>query len=146
MIKQTEIKNGLFIFLGIGIFFLLVDSLGYSDNFYLKLFNFVFVLLGVNWTLKHYANKGQNYLNLYVKGFLTAMIGVVLSIIGIVGFIAYQSQEFSLAEYSTTLIPAESVTHFVLALFAEGLASSIIVVFILMQKWKNEPAVTSKAN
>lgn len=43
-----------------------------------------------------------------------------------------------ISEHSTTIIPTTNMSRYFLVLFAEGLSSSIIAVFALMQYWKAE--------
>ena len=46
-----EISNGFIIFLGIGIYFLLMNVLGLADLFYLRTLNVFFIFYGVNRTM-----------------------------------------------------------------------------------------------
>jgi hypothetical protein len=137
LLKQTAIKNGLLIWLLLGFYFLLIDSLGYSDIAYLKIFNIMAILLGVNMTLKHYAKKGAHFGMLIRKGLQTAFIGVGLAIVGLLVYFEILLGGVDIASYSTTLIPTSSLSQYVFALFAEGISSAVIVVFVLLQFWKN---------
>jgi len=48
---SKEFTNGFIIFFGIALYFLFVKAIGYGDKAYLRLFNTVFVLYGVNRTI-----------------------------------------------------------------------------------------------
>ena len=47
-----ELVNGFIIFIGIGLYFLLMEFLGLADMYFLRLFNILFVFYGTNKTLK----------------------------------------------------------------------------------------------
>jgi hypothetical protein len=137
LLKQTAIKNGLLIWLLLGFYFLLIDSLGLSDVAYLKIVNILAILIGVNFTLRHFAKKGVDYGVLFGKGIKTSFIGVGLAILGLVFYFEVLLGGVDISQYSTTIIPTTSLSQYVLALFAEGIASAVIVVFVLLQYWKN---------
>jgi hypothetical protein len=62
MKNQIEIKNGLLIFMGIAVFFMLMDFLGLAGENYLRIFNAFIVLYGINKTIKsNYQNGINNY-------------------------------------------------------------------------------------
>lgn len=133
---KEEYKNGFIIFLLLGLFFLIIDLAGLSDVAYLRVVNIAFILFGVNLTLKQLSEKKENYLKLFTSGMITALFGIVLSLIGL--FIYMQITGAEISEYSTTIIPTTNMSRYFLVLFAEGLSSSIIAVFALMQYWKAE--------
>ena len=137
LLRQTTVKYGLLIWLLLGFYFLLIDSIGMADVAYLKIVNIVVVLFGVNLTLRHFARKGVSYGQLFVKGFSTAIIGIGLALIGLVFYFEVLLGGVAISEYSTTIIPTASLSQYVLALFAEGIASAVIAVFVLLQYWKN---------
>ena len=63
MKNQVEIKNGILIFVGIGLFFLLMDLLGLADKNYLRILNAFIVLFGIMKTIKsNYSNGTNEYL------------------------------------------------------------------------------------
>ena len=142
IMQRTDVKHGIFVFLMIGLFFLIIDALGLSHIDYLKLVNIIFVFIGVNWTLKNYAKKGGNYLRLFSAGLVTALVGVGLSILGLFIYLEWILSSYNLADYSNTMIPSTTLSQYILALFAEGLSSSIIIVFGLLQYWKNRQNLT----
>lgn len=137
MIKaKEEYKNGFLIFLLLGLFFLIMDFAGLSDVAYLRVVNIAFILYGVNLTLKHLFEKKANYLKMFASGMMTALFGILLSLVGL--FVYMQLSGAEVADYSTTTIPTTTMSRYFLVLFAEGLSSSIIAVFTLMQYWKSQ--------
>jgi len=82
-----ELLNGGIIFIGIGAYFLLMNALGYADLFYLRLLNVFFVFYGVNRTIEMNINEGKkNFVDNAVSAMITSLIGVFLSIIGLVTY------------------------------------------------------------
>ena len=136
---QRELKNAILIFLGIGIYFLAMDSLGFADIYYLRLLNIFIVLYFVNQTIKYNIKDGKNdYLqNIFAAAF-TSIIGVFLSIIGLYIYINYKGGEAYIHTLSDIFLTGSkpSVTQYCLGLLFEGIASSMIATFILMQYWK----------
>ena len=136
-----EIINGIYIFLLVGIFFMSMEALGLSDNMYLRLLNILFVFVFVNRTVKQKVNSGEiSFLSNFGSAILTGFVGVFLSIIGLTVYIFFIKG----IDYITQLAPSiitsgaeVSLTQYCFALFAEGLSSSMIVAFMIMQYWKN---------
>ena len=139
MKNTIELKNGIFIFLGIGIFFLLIDFLGLADKNYLRILNAFIVLYRKNSTIKFNLNNGTtDYLENLVSGFKTGIIGVLLGIIGLIIFIYIKGGEIYLSKLSDTFFFGKdnNIIKYCSVLFFEGIASSLIGSFTLMQYWK----------
>lgn len=139
MKNTIEFKNGLIIFLGIGIFFLLMDFLGLTDKNYLRILNAFIVLYGINSTIKSNLNNSKNdYFENLVSGFKTGIIGVFLGIIGLIIFIYIKGGESYLNKLSDTFFFGKdnNIIKYCSVLFFEGIASSLIGSFTLMQYWK----------
>ena len=141
MFKSREFRNGTIIFVGIGIYFLLMEMLGLSNHFYLRILNVFIVLYGTNRTIKANIYEGQNdYLFNLTSGAMTAFIGVILSVIALNIYIHLRGG----AEYIKTLSEAflfggsPSIYQYCAGLLFEGLASSAIGAFTLMQYWKGK--------
>ncbi|VXB38827.1 conserved membrane hypothetical protein [Flavobacterium sp. 9AF] len=140
MKNSIEIKNGFLIFLGIGLFFLIMDVLGFADKNYLRIFNAVIVLYGINKTIRFNLNHGHSdYLENLISGFKTGVIGVVLGIIGLIIFIYLKGGESYLSKLSDTFffVGKTNIIKYSTALLFEGIASSLIGSFALMQYWKD---------
>jgi hypothetical protein len=140
MKNNIELKNGIVIFLGIGIFFLLMDFLGLADKNYLRILNAFIVLYGINETIKTNSKAGKTgYLENLVSGFKTGVIGVFLGIVGLIVFIYIKGGESYLDRLSNTFFFGEdnNIIKYCSILFFEGIASSLIGSFTLMQYWKD---------
>jgi hypothetical protein len=134
-----EIKNGIFIFLGIGAFFLMMDLLGMADKNYLRILNAFIVLYGILKTIKFNIKNGKTeYLENLVSGFVTGILGVVLGIIALIVFVYIKGGETYLATLSDTFFFTgnTNIIKYCSVLFFEGIASSLIGSFLLMQYWK----------
>ena len=141
---RPEVQNGIMLFFFIGLFFILVDLIGFADNIWLRTLNIFFVFYFVNRTVKYYVEEGKNdFLSNIGAAVITSIIGVVLSVFGFIIYIKLFRGDAYLAELSEPLIGAGeelSLSQYSFALFAEGIASSVIVAFILNQWWKNKGA------
>ena len=140
MKNNIELRNGIVIFLGIGIFFLLMDFLGLADKNYLRILNAFIVLYGINETIKTNIKVGKtDYLENLVSGFKTGVIGVFLGIVGLIVFIYIKGGESYLDKLSDTFFFGEdnNIIKYCSILFFEGIASSLIGSFTLMQYWKD---------
>ncbi|SEP75892.1 hypothetical protein [Flavobacterium urocaniciphilum] len=147
MKNQNEIKNGVLIFIGIGLFFLLMDLFGLADKNYLRILNAFIVLFGISKTIKsNYSNGITDYLENLVSGFKTGIIGVFLGIVGLIVFVYIKGGETYLATLSDTFFftGKTNLVKYCAVLFFEGVASSLIGSFALMQYWKDVPAVSKK--
>jgi hypothetical protein len=144
MLKQTNaITNGFIIFLLIGVYFVLLELLGLTDNFYLRFVNFIFVIYGVNSTLKKASRASKTYIQRLIAGVTTVFISITLSALSL--FLYLIAFDPNISAYGMTLIPAETDLAFASVIFVEGFTSSMMVVFILLQYWKNEvekPAIS----
>lgn len=143
--KANAIKNGLLIFVLVGVYFVILELLGLTDNIFLKFINFAFVLIGVNNTLKNTAKQGGTYLNKLVGGIATVFTGILLSAIALfIYLIVNESSDIS--AYAMTLIPAETNFEFAAIIFVEGFTSSLMIVFIMLQYWKNVNVPSDEAH
>ncbi|MBL4706224.1 MAG: hypothetical protein JKY54_16980 [Flavobacteriales bacterium] len=142
---KLEIANGLIIFGLLGSYFIILDFFGLTDNLYLRMVNIAFVYYGVNRCIKHRTEEGTHeYLRCFGAGALTSFIGVFLSIAGLGIYLTV----FRGVDYLTELAPgllaagdAPNIFDFCVALLIEGLASSVVLSFIIMQRWKKEENV-----
>jgi len=134
--KANAIKNGLLIFVLVGVYFVILELLGLTDNIFLKFVNFAFVLIGVNNTLKNTAKQGGTYLNKLVAGIATVFTGILLSAIALFIYLSV-NESSDISAYAMTLIPADTNLEFAAIIFVEGFTSSLMIVFITLQYWKN---------
>lgn len=140
MKNVTELRNGFIIFLGIGLFFLAMDFFGLSDKNYLRALNAFIVIYGINKTIKMNLNNGiTDYLENFISGFKTGIIGVFLGIIGLIIYTYIKGGESYLSTLSNTFffLGKTNIIMYCSVLFFEGVASSLIGSFVLMQYWKD---------
>lgn len=138
---SKELKNGFLIFIGIGIFFLLMETFGLSNLYFLRLFNVVIVVYGLNRTIKANINEGnKNFLTNFVSAGLTGAIGVILSIIALSIYISLRGGAEYLSRLSESFIYGKTtnVAEYCMVLSLEGMASVLIVVFATIQYWKTK--------
>lgn len=132
---KKEIKNGYYIFISIGIYFLLMELLGLSNLFYLRLLNTVFIVYAVNDTLKsRIAHGKKNFVTNAVAAMVTSLVGVSLSILGLLIYSYMRGGEEFIHNLSETFLFGghPSINMYCLTLFFEGIASSVIVTMLLM--------------
>lgn len=147
--------NGFLIFVGIALFFLLMEMVGLSNQIYLRLVNFIFVIWGVNKTIKsNYHEHIYGYFTNLTSGIFTAIVSLVLGIFSFIAYVEYKGASHGganeyLQNYAAAYIfggGEPSLYQFVSALTIEGLAASIIVSFALMQYWKDKVEKINKVD
>ena len=134
------VKNAFLIYTGIVIFFIIMKLLGLDNVSELRFLNFIFVLWGVNNAIKTNIdfNNDSLYINNFSLGIATSVIGVAFTIIGLMIYVGFIQPSFmSVLENSSFWGKELSLTMVVFALAIEGIASSVICSFILMQFYKN---------
>ena len=136
MKNKTVLQNAFLIFLGIGLFFLLMDFLGLASKNYLRSLNAFIVLYGIHKTIKYNYDKGKmDYFENLFSGFITWVLGVFLGIVGLIAFIYIKGGESYLTTLSDTFVFVGKINiiQYCGVLFFEGVASSLIGAFVLMQ-------------
>jgi hypothetical protein len=135
-----ELLNGGIIFAGIACYFLLINALGYADLFYLRIVNVFFVFYGVNKTIEMNVAEGKKtFITNALSAMITSLIGVFLSIIGLVIYSYMQGGDSYVKSLSKTFLFGgnPSVNTYSICLLFEGIASSVIVTMLLMLYWNN---------
>lgn len=138
---SKEFYNGVIIFIGIALYFLLTEALHLSNVYFLRLFNIVFVYYGVNRTLKsNFAEGKTNFADNAISALVTSLTGVFLSISGLVAYIYYKGGDNYIKTLSDTLlfVGSPSVMTYNISLLFEGIVSAVIVTFSLMLFWKKK--------
>jgi hypothetical protein len=133
-----ELYNGCIIFIGIGLYFISMEALGLANLFYLRLLNVLFVFYGTNRTLKSNFAEGKIvFVSNAVSALLTSLIGVFLSIVGLVAYSFAKGGDLYVKTLSETLLFGgnPSVMTYSISIFFEGIVSAVIVSFILMLYW-----------
>jgi hypothetical protein len=147
---KRELINGFIIYIGIGIYFLIIEYLGLADEFFLRILNLFIVGFGINLTLKQNANVGvRGYFTNLISGIITSMFGAVLSVGSLLFYISYKGGD----EYLQTLSKGflfgggdVNISYYCIGLLFESVASSVIITFVLMQYWKNKVETINEVN
>lgn len=130
-----ELTNGLLIFLGIGIYFFAMNLLGLADVFYLRFLNVVFVIYGVNKTIvSNLAEGKKEFLPNALSALTTSIIGVFLSVLGLLTYSYLKGGESYIQSLSKTILFGgnPSINTYCIGLLFEGVASSAVITLILM--------------
>ena len=117
-----------------------MNLVGLSDVFYLRLFNTLFVLYGVNRTIMMNIHDGEVFLANNAKSAMkTSLIGVFLSIIGLIIFSYLQGGDQYVQSLSKTFLFGgnPSVMTYSICLLFEGIASTVVVTMLLLLYWNN---------
>lgn len=138
---STEFKYGILIFLGIGIYFLLMEAFGLSNLYFLRILNVFIVIYGLNLAIKTNLKNGKlGYLPNLISSALTGFIGIGLGIIGLVSYLKIRGGEQYMKQLSEAFLfgGEPSIAEYSFGLFIEGIASVLIVAFINMQYWRTK--------
>lgn len=138
---SKEVFNGVTIFVGISVYFLLMNALGFADVFYLRLLNILFVFYGVNKTIQMNIAEGKKtFVSNAVSAMMTSLIGVVLSVVGLIIYSYMKGGDNYVQSLSETFLfggnPA--IETYCISLFFEGVASSVVVTLFAMLYWNNQ--------
>jgi len=131
---KKEFKNGYFIFITVGTYFLLMELLGLSHLFYLRLLNILFIIYAVNDTLQSRIRHGKNnFVRNASAAMTTAFIGVLLCTAGLYIYVSLRGTEIVKNLSETFLFGGDpSLNMYCLTLFFEGIASSVIITMLLL--------------
>ncbi|MDY0781664.1 hypothetical protein [Tenacibaculum sp. IB213877] len=139
-------KNAGLIFTGIVIFFFVMKLLGLDNVSELRFLNFVFVLWGVNNAIKSNIelNHDNLYLNNFSVGIATSVVGVGFTILGLLLYVGFLQPSFmQVLENSSFWGSKLTLPLVIFALAIEGIASSVMCSFVLMQYYKNYKAASN---
>jgi len=137
---STEFHNGGVIFFTIGVYFLLMNALGFADVFYLRLFNVLFVFYGANRTIQmNLAAEKKNFVFNAVSVMMTSLIGIFLSILGLIIYSYIKGGDAYVQSLSETFLFGgnPSIITYSISLLFEGIASCVIVTLLVMLYWNN---------
>jgi hypothetical protein len=133
-----ELLNGFFIFIGIAIYFILIEALGLADLFYLRAFNALIVIYGTHRTLQlNFAEGNKDFVSNLASALLTSLSGVFFSIVGLVAYSYIKGGDAYVQSLSNTFLfgGKTSVMNYSISLLFEGIASAVIISFILILYW-----------
>jgi hypothetical protein len=138
------IYNGFLIFIGIAIYFLIINLIGFADNSFLRLFNSIFVIYGVYKTLAmNIQNGNDDMVNNAKSGLTTSIVGVGLSVIGLIIYSYLQGGDIYVQQLSKTLLFGgnPSVIVYSICLLFEGIASSVVITLMSLLYFSNKYVV-----
>lgn len=138
--KRIILTQGVKIFILIGVFFLIMKIFNLEHITELRLLNFVFVFWGVNEAIKKNIKMNMNtkYLSNLSIGYMTASLAVILTAASSLVYLFYIDPAFLMQTHSMNLWGSNLTPPLIsFAILIEGLASSMICSFVLMQYWKN---------
>jgi hypothetical protein len=139
---KREFANGFLIFIAIGGYFLLMEVLGLSDIFYLRILNLFIVLYGINRTITGNIKDGvSGYLPNLISAFVTGMIGAILGIIALLVYIPYKGGTAYLEKLSEGFLfggGTVSTPQYCIGLLFESSAATMIIAFCMMQYYKSK--------
>lgn len=141
MTRSTEIKNGIIIFIGMVLYFLLMDVLGLSKYYYLRILNVFIILYGLNRTIKHNLSIGKTkYITNMISCVLTGLIGTVLSLLVLMITLSLKDNGAYLTHLSDAFKMANEVTEaeYIFGLLIQAVATVVVVSLIFMQYWKTK--------
>lgn len=137
---SKEVFNGAIIFIGIGVYFLLMNALGLANVFYLRLLNIIFVYYGVNKTIQMNIAEGKKtFVSNAISAMTTSLVGVVLSVVGLIVYSYMKGGDNYVQSLSEIFLFGgnPSVVTYSICLLFEGVASSVIVTLFAMLYWNN---------
>ena len=147
---KREFLNGFLIFLGIGIYFIILEMAGLSNIFYLRLLNVAIVVWGVNRKIKGNVEAGvRGYFTYFIAAVMTSMIGAILSIACLLLYIEIKGGEEYLKNLAENFIfggGEVTIQQYCIGLLFESAAASLAVSFSLMQYWKDKVEVINKVD
>lgn len=134
-----ELYNGIIIWVGISIYFLIMKALNLADLFYLRALNILFIYYGVNRLLKsNYKDGKTSFPANASSALITGLIGVFISIAGLVAYSYIQGGDKYIESLSASFLFGgdPTVVTYGISLLFEGIVSAVIVTFTLMLFWK----------
>lgn len=139
---KTVLKNGIFAFLIIGIYFLIAELFGFSKKTGFRFLNFFILGFFVNKTILEAKKTDRTFVVQFTSSFITSILTVFLSTIALASYIHFWIGPDQIDSLSKPILNMGSMKltllQFSFAIFTEGIASGIILSFGLMQYWKNK--------
>ena len=136
---QPTIRYGLYSFIGIAIFFLLMRIVGLENVIALRALNILIVIYFTNQLARINAqvNSKDQYLKSLISLLTANAITVVASVVSFAIYVTFLDPHF-LQNVVGGILFAQNITldQAAVSILMEGMAGSIIVSFTLMQYWK----------
>lgn len=147
-VEKIVLINAVKIFVGIVLFFFLMKLIGLDEYTELRMLNFVFVFWGVNSAIKQNMETQHDsiYLHNLFIGFFTSFVSVIMICVSLSVYLFYIEPSFiQVLENSSLWGKSLTPPLMAFAIFIEGVASSMISTFIIMQYWKNKKSLVANS-
>ncbi|WP_395063317.1 hypothetical protein [Flavobacterium sp.] len=138
---SNELKYGILMFLGIGFYFLIMEALGLSNLYFLRILNVLIIVFYLNLTIKANLKQGKTgYFQNLTSSAITGFIGIALGIIGLFLYLNLRGGTTYINNLSHAFLFGgnPTIAEYSFGLFIEGIASVLMVVFINIQFWKTK--------
>ncbi len=140
--KTRILINGIIIFIGIGAFFLIMEAIGHSNQTFLRLVNIIFVVFGVNRTIKGNFNAHiDGYFRNLTAAFLTTIVSLALSLLSFHIYLQFKGGEEYLPQLAQNFVfggGEPNLAEFTIGMAIEGIAAGAVISFAMMQFWKDK--------
>jgi hypothetical protein len=134
-----SIKMGVLTGVGLILYFLIMKFLGFEENFYLRIFNFLIVIAGVYFGIRHLFRSRQRvtYFEGITAGFKTSLTGVVTFVAFLAIYVSFIDPSFLRIMENSQIWGAHlNMYQSAFAVTVEGIASSAVISFAWMQYFK----------
>lgn len=135
------LKNTLLVSFAMLIYFFFLRGFDLDKKPLLRLVNLLFILFGINNTIKDniFYNNEYRYLKNLSIGFSTSLLAVIISLFYLIIYVNFVHPNFiSVLQNSFFLWKNNlSFTSIIFILFIQGTSFSLICSFLIMKYWKN---------
>lgn len=140
-ILDIELKNGFLMAVLLGIYFIVLVIIGWSDNIFFKAGNALIAAFAIHQSIKaskilSNGSTNKSYLTHLGAGILTGIFGTLFSLAGL-GVFLYAFPDSYENMLQSSIIPANTTVQLFIGLLTEGVSGTIVVSLVLMQYWKN---------
>lgn len=145
---KLPIKYGAITAVGLIAYFLLMKVLGLETNFFLRIFNFVFIIAGVYFLLNAMFKSSDNEFSYFAglgAGIVMTVTAIIFFLVFLGAYVTYIDPKFMEVLEDSQMWGANlELFEIAFAIFVEGLASGLIISFAMMQYFKKQ--ITSKGS
>ncbi|MCE2496667.1 MAG: DUF4199 domain-containing protein [Flavobacteriales bacterium] len=139
-IDRLRLKYGLLIFIGLTAFFVLMKLAGLVHVLELRVLNLFIVGAGIYYGIREYRRQyehGTNYFNSFRFGLISGAIGIIPFAVMIVAYLVASPEFMAKVRASEIMGPYLNPVNVGFVLLAEGLGSSFLVTYTVMQYMKS---------
>ena len=137
---RLSIRYGIYSFLCIAAYFLIMKLFGLEHFIWLRAFNILFVIYFSNRLarLNFTEDTEENYVSSFISLIVANGVTTILSVVSFAIYITFIDPEF-LNQVKGGILFAQGFTleHALVSILMEGGAGALNVSFVLMQYWKN---------